>query len=129
MPAAICGEAAGSTSRRMLSRRGILYERAVSSIVGSIERTPSIVFSRIGKRQKNAMNATFCRLPIECTRMIEIGSSAGGGIARQNSICGIVHSRAQRDSPIGMPRPMPTITAIRRPRPMRSRLGTTCSPN
>ena len=36
MPAAICGDAAGSTSRRMRSRLGMLYERAVSSIVGSI---------------------------------------------------------------------------------------------
>ncbi len=33
--------------------------------------------------QKNAMNETFCRLPIEWSRTIEIGSSAGGGIARQ----------------------------------------------
>src|SRR4051812_29150347 len=96
MPAAICGDAAGSTMRRIASRYGMLYERAVSIIVGSIPRTPSIVFSRIGKMQKNAMNAIFWRLPIEWTRRIEIGSSAGGGIARQYSMCGIAHSRAQR---------------------------------
>ena len=49
--------------------------------------------------QKNAMNATFCRLPIECSRMIEIGSSAGGGIARQYSTCGIANFRAQTREP------------------------------
>ena len=33
------------------------YERAVSTSVGSIERTPSIVFSSTGKMQKKAMKA------------------------------------------------------------------------
>ena len=74
IPATICGSAAGSTSRRIRSRRGMPYERAVSISVGSIPRTPSIVFSRIGNRQKKAMNATFCLLPMACSSTIEIGS-------------------------------------------------------
>ena len=38
------------------SRRGMLYDRAVSISVGSIPRIPSIVLRRIGNRQKKAMN-------------------------------------------------------------------------
>ncbi len=44
--------------------------------------------------QKNAMNAIFCVLPIEWSRRIEIGRRAGGGIARQYSMCGIAQRRA-----------------------------------
>src|SRR5215212_1812354 len=97
IPAEICGSAAGSTMRLIASRLGTLYERAVSMRVGSIPRTPSIVLSRIGKKQKNAMNEIFCLLPIEWSSTIEIGSSAGGGIARQYSMCGIDQRRAQRE--------------------------------
>ena len=75
--------------------------------MGSIPRTPSIVFSRIGKTQKKAMNETFWTLPIECRSTTEIGSSAGGGIARQNSMCGIAASRPQRERPSGIPSAMP----------------------
>ena len=99
------------------------------SASGSMPRTPSIVFSRTGKRQKNAMNETFCRLPIECSRTIEIGSSAGGGIARQYSMCGIASMRAQRERPSGIPSATPTTTAIPKPSRIRSRLGTTCVSN
>ena len=66
MPAAICGAAAGRTSRRIRSCHGMPYERAVSTSVGSIPRTPSTVFSSTGKKQKKAMNEIFCRFPIEC---------------------------------------------------------------
>ena len=61
--------------------------------------------------------------------MIEIGSSAGGGIARQYSMCGIAALRPIRESPRGMPIATPRMTAIEKPRAMRSRLGTTCVPN
>src|SRR3954471_2797208 len=88
IPAAICGDAAGSTMRRIASRLGMLYERALSISVGSMPRTPSIVFRRTGKMQKNAMKAIFWRLPIECTRMIEIGRRAGGGTPRHHSVFG-----------------------------------------
>ena len=67
MPAMICGRAAGRTMRRTRSCRGMPYERAVSISVGSMPRTPSIVFSSTGKMQTNAMNSTFWRLPIECS--------------------------------------------------------------
>ena len=86
IPAEIWGSAAGKTIRLIHSRLGIPYERAVSTSVGSIPRTPSIVLSRIGNRQKKAINVTFWRFPIECSRMIEIGSRAGGGIERQYSM-------------------------------------------
>ena len=79
--------------------------------------------------QKNAMKATFCVLPIECRSTIEIGRSAGGGIARPTSMCGIAAIRAHLESPIGMPRPTPTTTPIPKPSAIRSRLGTTCVPN
>ena len=72
------------------------------------------------------MKATFCVFPIECNSTIEIGSSAGGGIARQTSMCGIAAFRAQSDRPSGTPRPIPSSTAIEKPSPIRSRLGTTC---
>ena len=103
----------------------------MSISVGSMPRTPSIVFSSTGKKQKNAMKATFCTLPIECSRMIEIGSSAGGGIARQYSMCGIASDAVpSRERPSGMPSAMPSDDARCRSRaPMRSRLGTTCSSN
>ena len=100
----------------------------MSISVGSIARTPSIVFRRIGKRQKNAMSATFWTSPIEWSRTIEIGRSAGGGIARQYSTCGIANARVQRESPSGMPRPTPRIVAIPNPSRIRLRLGTTCVP-
>ena len=61
IPAKICGSAAGKTILRISSPRGTPYDRAVSTSVGSIPRTPSIVFSKTGNRQKNAMNAIFCR--------------------------------------------------------------------
>ena len=79
------------------------YERAVSISVGSIPRTPSIVFSRIGNRQKKAMNEIFWRSPIEWSRRIEIGSRAGGGMARHHSMCGIASIRPQRERPSGIP--------------------------
>ena len=75
--------------------------------------------------QKKAMNATFCLLPMSFSRTIEIGSSAGGGIARQYSMCGIASLRVQRESPIGIPSATPATTAIPNPRPIRTRLGTT----
>ena len=97
MPAKICGSAAGSTSRRIRSRRGTPYDRAVSISVGSIPRTPSIVFSSTGKRQKKAMKEIFCAFADRAAaRTIEIGSSAGGGIARQYSMCGIASAAPQR---------------------------------
>jgi hypothetical protein len=61
--------------------------------------------------------------------MTEIGSNAGGGIARHHSMCGIAAIRAQRESPSAIPRPMPSTTAIPNPAPIRSRLGTTWSSN
>ena len=79
--------------------------------------------------QKNAMNETFWRLPIECSRRIEIGSSAGGGIARQYSMCGIAALRPRRESPSGMPSATPRMTAIENPSAIRSRLGTMCVSN
>ena len=125
MPATICGRAPGRTIRRTRSSRGIRYERIVSTSVGSIPRTPSIVFSRTGNMQKKAMNATFCLLPMSCSRTIEIGSSAGGGIARQYSMCGIASLRVNPESPIGIPIAIPATTAIAKPSPIRTRLGTT----
>ena len=61
--------------------------------------------------------------------MIEIGSSAGGGIERQYSMCGIDSLRRTGESPIGTPSATPAITPIVKPRPRRSRLGTTFVPN
>ena len=55
--------------------------------------------------------------------MIEIGSSAGGGIARQYSMCGIAALRPIRERPSGMPIATPRTTAIANPSTMRSRLG------
>ncbi len=75
------------------------------------------------------MNTTFCLLPMSLSRRIEIGRSAGGGIARQYSMCGIARLRVHRDSPSGTPSATPTTTAIPNPRPIRSRLGTTCDVN
>ena len=71
------------------------------------------------------MNEIFCRSPIEWRSRIEIGSSAGGGMARHHSMWGIASSRPQRDSPSGMPMISPMITASVNPAPMRIRLGTT----
>ena len=75
------------------------------------------------------MNDTFWRFPIDLRSTIEIGNSAGGGIARQYSMCGIVHARAQTERPIGIPSAMPTTVAIPKPSAIRSRLGTTFVPN
>ena len=75
--------------------------------------------------QKKAMKATFCLLPMSCSRTIEIGSRAGGGIARQYSMCGIASLRVNPESPIGIPIATPAMTAIAKPSPIRSRLGTT----
>ena len=53
MPAKICGSAAGKHDPAdPLVRAARRYERAVSISVGSIPRTPSIVFSSTGKMQK-----------------------------------------------------------------------------
>ena len=41
-------------------------------------------------------------------------------------MCGIAALRAQGKSPSGTPRATPSTTAIEKPSPMRSRLGTTC---
>ena len=65
MPAKICGSAAGRTIRRIASHCETPYDRAVSMSVGSMPRTPSIVFSSTGKRQKKPMKPIFCRFPIE----------------------------------------------------------------
>ncbi len=96
----------------------------MSTSVGSMPRTPSIVFNSTGNRQKNAMNATFWRFPIECRRTTEIGSSAGGGIARHHSMCGIASIRPHRESPSGMPSSTPRTTAIPNPSRILVRLGT-----
>ena len=45
--------------------------------------------------------------------MTEIGSSAGGGIARQYSMCGIANRRDQADRPSGMPSTIPSDDADR----------------
>ena len=95
--------------------------------VGSMPRTPSIVFSRMGKRQTNAMNATFWRFPIEWRSTIEIGISAGGGMALHHSMWGIASIRPRRERPSGIPRRTPTATAIRNPSTILVRLGTRCS--
>ena len=58
-------------------------------------------------RQKKAISDTFWRFPIEWRSTIEIGSNAGGGIARQYSMCGIAQRRAQRERPSGMPSTTP----------------------
>src|SRR5215216_5402084 len=87
IPAKIRGLAAGSITRRILSRGEIPYTRVVSRSVGSTLVTPSIVFSRIGQRQTKAMMKIFIELPTPITRMAN-GSSAGGGIARKNSTMG-----------------------------------------
>src|SRR5512133_3077432 len=92
-------------------------------------RTPSIVFSRIGNRQKKAMKAIFCRFSIEWRRTMEIGRSAGGGIARHHSMCGIAMMRPHLDSPSGIPRRIPRTRAIPKPAAILVRLGTTCSSN
>src|SRR5436190_1051285 len=59
----------------------------------------------------------------------EIGSSAGGGIARHHSMCGIHQIRAHRERPSGSPIATPATTAIANPAVTRTRLGTTCVPN
>jgi hypothetical protein len=128
MPATICGSADGRTIRQTRCCHGTRYERAVSISVGSIPRTASIVLSSTGNRQKNAMKATFCRFWIEWSRMIEIGSSAGGGIARQYSMCGVAIRRRIVDMPRSTPSATPTTVAIANPAPMRSRLGTRSDP-
>ena len=89
--------------------------------------TPSIVFSRIGQTQTNAMMNTFIESPTPITRIAN-GSSAGGGIARRNSTIGAAARRARRDRPSSSPSATPTTTAIAKPRPMRTRLGTTSLP-
>ena len=130
IPAAICGNAPGRTSRLIRScLRHAVRAGGLDAASGRSPRTPSIVFSRIGKTQKKAMNETFWTFPIECSSTIEIGSRAGGGIARHHSMWGIAHTRAQRDSPSGIPIATPTTTAIPKPSAIRSRLGTTWVPN
>ena len=84
-----------------------------------------MVLSSTGKMQKNAMNETFCRFPIEWSRSTEIGRSAGGGIARQYSMCGIANFRAHSDIPSGTPIATPIAEPIPNPSRMRIRLGTT----
>src|SRR6476659_9320133 len=79
--------------------------------------------------QKNAMKDTLWRFPIECRRMTEIGSNAGGGIARQYSTCGMANFRAQSDRPSGTPRAIPTADPIPKPSRIRIRLGTTSERN
>ena len=74
--------------------------------------------------QKNAMNETFWRFPIECRRITEIGKSAGGGIARQYSTCGIANRLAQSERPIGMPSTTPIAEPIAKPSRIRIKLGT-----
>ena len=114
--------------RRNARRRGIrrpcrLDERRLDP-AHAVDRV-----QQIGKRQKNAMKGTFWRLPIECSRTIEIGNSAGGGIARQYSTCGIANRRDQRERPSGMPTTTPRTAPIPKPSRIRSMLGTTCVSN
>ena len=96
----------------------------MSTSIGSIPQTPSIVLSRTGNKQKNAMNETFWRFPIECRRITEIGNSAGGGIARQYSTCGIANRLDQSERPIGIPSTIPIAEPIAKPSRIRIKLGT-----
>ena len=77
--------------------------------------------------QTNAMMKTFIELPTPRTRIAN-GSSAGGGIARRNSISGAVAIRARRERPSASPRPSAIAAAIANPAPIRNRLGTTSLP-
>ena len=79
--------------------------------------------------QKKAMNVIFCRFPIEWSRMTEIGSRAGGGIALQYSTWGIANFRAQSESPSGRPTATPTAEPMANPNRMRIRLGITSERN
>ncbi len=88
------------------------------------------MFSRIGKKQKKAMKPTFCMLPIECSRMIEIGSSAGGGMVRQYSMCGIASDASPpREAERDADRDAERRRRSRSRAGSRTRLGTTCSVN
>ena len=75
------------------------------------------------------MSDTFWRFPIECSRITEIGSSAGGGIARQYSMWGIANLCDQADRPSGIPSTIPKADPSPKPSRIRSRLGTTWVPN
>ncbi len=94
----------------------------------SVERTPSIVFSRIGHTDPTTMTTTFIASvgPISTTA---IGRSTGGGTARKNSSIGSSRSRSQRLRPISVPAAMPTTIATRMPMPSRARLGSTSVTN
>ena len=63
IPATICGSAAGSTIRRIRSSGPRPYERAVSRRVGSMPRTPSIVFSSTGKQAEEGDERDLLRVP------------------------------------------------------------------
>ena len=117
-------EARSAGSARAL---GMRYERAVSISVGSIARTPSIVFSSTGKMQKNAMNEIFWRV---ADRVQQDDRDRQQRRRRDRApVLDVRHRRARgrcargragsRSRRRGRPR-------SRSPTPIRSRLGTTC---
>ena len=101
MPATICGSAAGRTMRAdALVPRECRTTAPCRSSVGSIaaDAVDRVQQHREEAEEGDEARSSACS-PIEWSRTIEIGSSAGGGIARQYSMCGIAARRAQRREP------------------------------
>ena len=61
--------------------------RAVSYFISSMERTPSMVFSKIGQAVPKAISSTRIWSPVP-NNTRNIGISAGGGTARRNWMIG-----------------------------------------
>src|SRR5699024_6290040 len=85
----------------------------------SIERTPSMVLSRIGQTAPNTITAIFMSSPIPINSM-NTGIKTTGGTARKNSMVGSISWRSQRNEPTSNPTTMPKmidtmIPAIKRP--------------
>ena len=79
--------------------------------MGSAPRTPSTVLRRIGHTHPIAITNTFIDSPNPNTSMAK-GRSAGGGMARRNSVTGPVVRRTTQFEPINNPAPIPTTAAI-----------------
>src|SRR5690625_7571221 len=119
IPAIIWGIAEGKIKYRIRANPSIRYVREVDARTSSMDRTPSIVFSRIGQTAPNTITAIFISSPIPISN-INTGINTVGGMARKNSMVGSVSCRNQRNDPTSSPTTMPStmdkiIPAIRRP--------------
>ena len=77
-PAAICGSAAGSTTRHSSRRSEVPRARADHSSIGSTLRAPLKVATTTGSRQASAITAILEKSPMP-SQIMNSGISAGLG--------------------------------------------------